>query len=365
MIITKLCTGIKTVLKNFSRKRQPFKFIAPLCKQVNLFIMSKFKKVQNLSLLLFCFISLVSCSIDDNGGNPATNTIAELVANTPNLSMLQSALERAGMESALQGSVSITLMAPTNTAFTVFLANANFASIDEIPVPVLEQLLLNHVLGARVDESILRAVGRNYTETRAEGPVADSNLALFFDATGATIIFNGHSEVEEADIAATNGVIHIVDEVINLPTIATFIQSNDAFDQLTLALTTATPGTNFMTTLSSSTKITLFAPPDLAFDDLLDSNPDWTTVNDIEEGELTSILEHHLLNGALPSSDISNNDTATTLEGDMITFSTADGGIDITDGSGNANITVVVADIMAINGVLHATDKVLQPDTSN
>jgi uncharacterized surface protein with fasciclin (FAS1) repeats len=328
--------------------------------------MSKFKKVLNLSLLLFCFIGLVSCSIDDNGANSATNTIAELVANNPNLSTLQSALERAGLESGLQGSGSMTLMAPTNTAFTVFLANANFASIEDIPVPVLQQLLLNHVLGARVDESIFRAVGRNYTETLAEGPVADSNLALFFDApAGANITFNGHSEVDEADIAATNGIIHIVDEVLDLPTIATFIQSNDAFDQLTLALTSATPGTNFMTTLSGSTKYTLFAPPDVAFDELLDNNPAWTTVSDIEEGELTSILEHHLLTGALPSSDISNNDTATTLEGDMLTFSTADGGLDITDGSGNANITVVVADIMAINGVLHATESVLLPDTSN
>ena len=327
--------------------------------------MSKFKKVQNLTLLLFGFISLVSCSVDDNGANPATNTIAELVANNPNLSMLQSALERADMDSGLQTSAPLTLMAPTNAAFTVFLANANFAGIEDIPVPVLEQLLLNHVLGARVDESILRAVGKNYTETRAEGPVADSNLALFFDATGANIIFNGHSEVDEADIAATNGIIHIVDEVLDLPTIATFVQSNDAFEQLTLALTTATPGTNFMTTLSGSTKYTLFAPPNVAFDEFLDSNPAWTTVSDIEEGELTSILEHHLLTGAVPSSDISNNDTATTLEGDMLIFSTADGELNITDGSGNANITVVVADIMAINGVLHATEKVLQPDTSN
>ena len=327
--------------------------------------MSKINIVRNILLLMFTFIGLVSCSTDDGGVNPATNTIAEIVANSPDLSMLQAALERADLESSLQASGSMTLLAPTDAAFTIFLANANFASIEEVPVPVLQQLLLNHVLGARVDESILRAVGKNYTETLADGPVADTNLALYFDASGETIEFNGIAEVEEADVPATNGLIHVVDAVLDFPTLATFVQANDAFEQLTLALTTATPGTNFMTTLSGTANYTLFAPPDSAFEELLDSNPAWTTVDDIEEGLLTSILEHHLINGAVVSADISDNETATSLEGDLLTFSTSDGELDITDGSGNADITVVVGDIIAVNGVLHAINKVMLPDTAN
>ena len=327
--------------------------------------MSKINKVQSILLLMFTFIGLVSCSTNDDGIDPATNTIAEIVANSPNLSILQEALVRADLESSLQASGSKTLFAPTNTAFTIFLANANFANIDEVPVPVLQQLLLNHVLGARVDVSILRAVGKNYTETLADGPVADTNLALYFDAIEATIELNGIAEVEEADIPATNGLIHIVDAVLNLPTLATFVQANDAFEQLTLALTTATPGTNFMTTLSGTANYTLFAPPDSAFEELLDSNAAWTTVDDIDEALLTSVLEHHLVNGAIVSADISDNETATSLEGDLLTFSTSDGELDITDGSGNANITVVVGDIIAVNGVLHAVNKVMLPDTTN
>lgn len=314
---------------------------------------------------MFTFLGLVSCSTDDDGVDPPTNTIAEIVANSANLSMLQEALVRANLESSLQASGSKTLFAPTNAAFTVFLANANFADIEAVPVPVLQQLLLNHVLGDRVDQSILRAVGKNYTETLADGPLADTNLALYFDATGASIILNGTAEVEEADIPATNGLVHVVDAVLDLPTLATFVQANDAFSQLTLALTTATPGTNFMTTLSGTANYTLFAPPDAAFDELLDSNTAWTTVNDIDEALLTSVLQHHLINGAVSSSDIINNQTATSLEGDLLTFSTANGELNITDGSGNENILVVVGDIMAVNGVLHAIEKVMLPDTGN
>ncbi len=326
--------------------------------------MSNLNKVRNILLLMFTFIGLVSCSTDD-GVDPATNTIAEIVANSANLSILQAALERADLVSSLQASGSRTLFAPTDAAFTIFLANAGFADIDDVPVPVLQQVLLNHVLGARVDESILRAVVKNYTETLADGPVADTNLALYFDASGATIILNGTVEVEDADIPATNGLIHVVDAVLNLPTLATFVQANDAFEQLTLALTTATPGTNFMTTLSGSANYTLFAPPDAAFEEFLDTNPAWNTVNDIDEALLTSVLEHHLINGAVSSSAITNNETAASLEGDLLTFSTANGELNVTDGSGNEGILVVVADIIAINGILHAVEKVLLPDTTN
>jgi len=120
-----------------------------------------------------------------------------------------------------------------------------------------------------------------------------------------------------------------------------------------------------MTTLSGTANYTLFAPPDSAFEELLDSNAAWTTVDDIDEALLTSVLEHHLINGAVVSADISDNETATSLEGDLLTFSTSDGEIDITDGSGNADITVAVGDIIAVNGVLHAVNKVMLPDTTN
>lgn len=321
--------------------------------------------LQNVFLLALALFSLISCETNDDGPPPATNTIAEIVSSSANLTTLQRALERSGLDATLQGSGSYTVLAPTNAAFDLFLAVANFPSIEDVPVPVLEQLLLNHVLAARVDASVLRALGKNYTETLADGPGTDTNLALFFDATGADIIFNGTSEVLDADISATNGIVHVVDTVLDFPTLATFVQANDAFEQLALALTTATPGTDFIETLSGTTQYTVFAPADEAFETLLDSNPAWTTVNDIEEGLLTSVLQHHLIDGNVRAEDIANNDTAASLEGDLLTFSTANGVLEITDGSGNSGITVVVGNIQAYNGVLHAIDEVLLPDTTN
>ncbi|UCD61681.1 MAG: fasciclin domain-containing protein, partial [Flavobacteriaceae bacterium] len=177
--------------------------------------------------------------------------------------------------------------------------------------------------------------------------------------------FNGASNVIDADILASNGVIHTVDAVIDFPTVVTFITTDINFQQLTTALTTATPGTDFVGLLSGTGPFTVFAPADTAFDALLDTNDNWNSVDDIEEGLLTSVLQHHVANGNNRSEDFTDQSTITTLEGDDITFSLSLGLITITDGSGNSEIVIAVADFQAANGVVHLITEVMIPDTSN
>ncbi len=327
--------------------------------------MKKYLNFKPIFLALVTSLTLWSCNNDDDGIIESNDSIADIAIGSPNLSNLVAALERADLVTTLQGSGSFTVLAPTNAAFDTFLATAGFASIDDVPVDVLRQILLNHVVGSRIESATLIALGKNYTETLADGPTAGTNLALYFDASGAGVEFNGVSDVIDADIPASNGVIHTVNAVIDLPTVVTFVTADDNFEQLTTALTTATPGTNFADILSGTGPFTVFAPADTAFDALLDSNPAWNTVNDIEEGLLTSVLLHHVLNGNVRSTDITDDSTAPTLEGDNLTFSTADGGVAITDGAGNDGADVVVADIQAKNGVIHLVDQVLLPDTNN
>ena len=77
------------------------------------------------------------------------------------------------------------------------------------------------------------------------------------------------------------------------------------------------------------------------------------------------MLQHHVSNGNLRSEDITDESTVTTLEGDDITFSLSLGIVTITDGSGNTDIVLAVADIQAANGVMHLITKVMIPDTVN
>lgn len=331
--------------------------------------MKKHLKSKSILFLFLVALMATSCLSDDNGDiqRPQEN-IADVVKTIDDLSLLESALERADLVSSLEELGSFTLLAPNNAALTTFLEDNDFADIDAIPVDVLRQVLLNHLLVGEFRSTNLIGVS-GYVRTFAETPVAENRMSMYVDGTDG-IGFNNVAKVASGgrDIAASNGSIHIVDGVIGLPTLATFILADSNFRELETALTSATPSVDYITVLSDTGLRTLFAPLDTAFDALLSSNPDWNSLDDIDEDLLNSVLAHHVIGGAnIVSTDIENNEESpATLEGDNLTFTvTGNNVILITDGSGNTDTTITAADIQGSNGVLHAINRVMIPNTEN
>ncbi len=283
------------------------------------------------------------------------NIVDHAVAN-PGLSSLVAALTDGGnttFTDLLSNEEELfTVFAPGNDAFSSF-TNPNSNDINAI--------LANHVvMGAAAFRSDLT---NTYYTTEAEF-ATDENLSLYVNIDDG-VTLNGTSSVVMADIVASNGVIHTVDAVIDLPTVVTFATADPTFSTLVQALTELTPSTDFVSVLSAqdgagSDPFTVFAPTNDAFAALA-SIPG--------EADLTPILQHHVVAGAnVRSGDLSDGATATTLEGDMITINlpgTGDNIADITDGAGNTGIGIDAVDVQAINGVIHVVDTVLIPDTSN
>jgi len=283
------------------------------------------------------------------------NIVDHAVAN-PGLSSLVAALTDGGnttFTDLLSNEEELfTVFAPGNDAFSAF-TNPNSNDINAI--------LANHVvMGAAAFRSDLT---NTYYTTEAEF-ATDENLSLYVNIDDG-VTLNGTSSVVMADIVASNGVIHTVDAVIDLPTVVTFATADPTFSTLVQALTELTPSTDFVSVLSAqdgagSDPFTVFAPTNDAFAALA-SIPG--------EADLTPILQHHVVAGAnVRSGDLSDGATATTLEGDMITINlpgTGDNIADITDGAGNTGIGIDAVDVQAINGVIHVVDTVLIPDTSN
>ncbi len=329
--------------------------------------MKKFRKITN-GLAISCFLVLATaCNVDDDNNSvpvPETNII-EIAQGNADLTNLVAALERADLTSTLEGSTLYTVMAPTNAAFNTFLSAAGFADIDAVPIATLRNILLNHVVQDRIESALLTNLQKNYLETLAEGPTDNSNLALYFDATNGGVVFNGAVNVTTADIPASNGIIHLVDAVIDFPTLETFIAIDDNFEELDTAIDVVSPSTELDEQLGETGPFTLFAPSNMAFENLLDSNPDWNFSSDIPEGLLISVLAHHVLLGNVRAESISSGETATTLEGDDILFLDIDGNLTITDGSGNDGTAIPVTNIQASNGVIHLIDSVLLPNTEN
>merc|ERR1712157_203479 len=103
------------------------------------------------------------------------------------------------------------------------------------------------------------------------------------------------STVTAADIEVDNGVIHAVNEVIQLPSVVTFATTNPAFSNLVAALTRESSFT-YVETLSAfntPAPFTVFAPVDAAFADLL-TELNYDELGDIPTATLEATLNTHV-----------------------------------------------------------------------
>ncbi|MBA6154233.1 fasciclin domain-containing protein [Gelidibacter maritimus] len=325
-------------------------------------IISKTLKILPLLLLV---IGFQSCSSDDdNNVAPLPMNIVETAMATPDLSNLVAALKAAdgNLVSVLNGQGPFTVLAPTNAAFQNFLTDNGFEKLSDVPTDLLSQILLNHVITGNVKSTDLANTGSGYTNTNATGP-NDKPLSLYFNATDG-VEFNGISTVTVADISATNGTIHVVDAVIGLPTVVDFALANSNLSSLVAALQSAdsqSPSPNLIPTLSGNGPFTVFAPTNEAFASLLNElDPTGeTTLADVDPATVEAILKFHVVSGNVTSDAIPTG-TVGTLGGDVTVNAS---NLTITDPNDRvSNIIPTLVDIQAVNGVVHAIDKVVLPE---
>ena len=319
-------------------------------------------KLNKLLFLLTLSFFIISCDNDDNDAQPLPEelTIVETAAATPELSILVDALTAAdGDLLTTLSSGNFTVLAPTNDAFAGFLSANGFASLDEVPTDILSNILLNHVITGSVMSTDLASAGSGYTTTNATNMDGD-NLSLYF-TTSSGVEFNGQSSVVLADVPASNGIVHVVDAVIGLPTVVTFATSNPTFETLVAALTRDDLGEDFVSILSTTDEpspFTVFAPTNDAFASLL-SELGVNSLGDIDAATLELTLATHVVVEAnVKSGDLTNGMNITTV-GDALTVSLDAGPqlIDLNDRIAN----IVIVDVQAYNGVVHVIDKVVLP----
>jgi uncharacterized surface protein with fasciclin (FAS1) repeats len=146
------------------------------------------------------------------------------------------------------------------------------------------------------------------------------------------------------------------------PTIVGVAVGNDNFTTLVAAVKAA----DLVETLSSEGPFTVFAPVNAAFDKLPDGTVS-TLLKPESKGTLTAILTYHVVAGKFMAADviaaIEENDgsfSVKTVQGGMLTATIKDGKVILTDEKGGMS-TVVMTDVAASNGVIHAIDTVVMP----
>ena len=325
--------------------------------------MKNLLKNYNLLTLLFFGLMTISCSDDDDttAYNSEVGTIVEIALDTPDLSNLVAALGAAdGDLVSVLSSGDFTVLAPTNTAFESFLSANGFVSLEDVPTDLLANILLNHVISGSVSSTDLATLDVGYSTTNATNADGD-NLSLYFNASDG-VVFNGISSVTAADVNASNGIVHVVDAVIGLPTVVTFATADPTFETLVAALTREDHQEDFVSILSSSDEpapLTVFAPTNAAFGDLL-SDLGYSTLAEIDLGLLENVLGMHVVPQAnVRSGDLTEGMEAVTASDETITISLITAP-NITDPNGFVS-NIIAADVQAINGVVHAIDKVILP----
>ncbi|MFY7741904.1 MAG: fasciclin domain-containing protein [Flavobacterium sp.] len=321
------------------------------------------KKLNLLKTAFVAIFTVVAFSCSDDDSSSQNNTIAGIASRNPNLSSLVAALERAELTSTLNGSGSFTVFAPTNAAFTAFLNANGFANLEAVPVPVLKQILLNHVVSGSVQSSQLQT---GYIKTLATyGGTTSGNTLSMYVNTASGVRLNGVSSVSTPNIIASNGVVHVVDAVIGLPTVVTFATADPTFNILEAALTREGDNiTDFVTVLSGSGPFTVFAPTDGAFGNLL-TELGAPSLAAIPESTLDPVLKYHVASGNVLSSALTpnGNTTVTTLQGQTFTITLPGTGgniANVTDAANRAS-GIVAVDVQAANGVIHVLNKVILP----
>lgn len=313
--------------------------------------MKNLKKLLKSTMMVAMAVAMLAfagCKDDDDPQPGTSNDIMDVARATPVLSTLVTAIETAGLSSTLKGDGPFTVFAPTNAAF------------DNLPDGVLDDLLANPDILAQVLQYHVVA-GKVMSADVSTGsvPTLLSGASIDVVVDGTQITLNDLSNVIGADVDASNGVVHLIDEVLIPPTIElpkdNIVEIAQATPELSSLVTILTKFPDLVTALSSDGTYTVFAPTNDAFAALLTAIGQ-TSVDDVPESVLRSILEYHVISTAVVmSGDLSDGQTAEALSGETITVE-----IDGTDVF-ISGAKVVLPDVEASNGVVHVVENVMVP----
>ncbi|CEM03408.1 unnamed protein product [Vitrella brassicaformis CCMP3155] len=293
--------------------------------------------------------SLLAVALLAAGAFAQTQTIAEIVDSSAVAGLLKSLLVRADLLSSLNDTESeLTLFAPTDEAFSALPE----AVLDSI---VSNNTLLREVLLYHVVQSVALATDLPEGETTVESLQGDS---LVIRKEGDVVTVNGEeaATVVQADVAASNGVVHVIDAVLvppgitlgEGPTTAPALEAGDEeaaaapkespkdakapggdtpMQQTVLSIIENGEQTTQLKALLETYEIadylepgevyTVFAPTDEAI-----TQVDPATFERIatDDALATAVLQYHVVRGALGTQELAAQDGGEleTLEGSML-----------------------------------------------
>ena len=314
--------------------------------------------MKRFSRSLFIVFLAIIVAVPIVGAAGHEPTIVDIAVEDGRFTTLVEAVVYTDLAEALSGG-EWTVFAPTDAAFAKLGLDANNIT-SSFTKAELTDILLYHALPSEVNSD--KAIASAGDIVMANGQKAGLK---FFDGS---VYVNDDSKVIIPDVNAANGVIHVVDTVILGPwpraeetpavggsseavtgnTIVDIAVNDGRFDTLVAAVVY----TGLADALSGG-EWTVFAPTDTAFAKL-GLNAD-NIASSFSKADLTDILLYH----AIPAEV--NSDKAIASVGDITMANGEKAGLKFFNGSlyVNDDAKVIIADVDASNGVIHAVDTVI------
>jgi transforming growth factor-beta-induced protein len=261
---------------------------------------------------------------------------------------LVAAVQAAGLVDALKGAGPYTVFAPTDAAFAALPAGTVEGLLKD--PEALKAILLYHV----VDGKVLAADAAKLTEAKTL-----NGASIKISAVDGKVMIND-AEVITPDIMTSNGVIHVINQVILPP--ADGAMTGDAMqkdivdtaiaDGRFKTLVAAVQAAGLVDALKGAGPFTVFAPTDDAFAKL----PAGTVEGLLKDPKaLGDILKYHVVSGQLMAADVLKHSSVTTLLGQDAPITVEGDKVFI------AGAQIILTDIETSNGVIHVIDSVMLP----
>ena len=267
--------------------------------------------------------------------------------------VLLEAAQAAGLVDALKSPGPFTVFAPTDAAFVALLGKLGVTKEQLLAdKALLTTVLKYHVLSGAVPSSAI---------TGPLGPVTLEGRQMLIIPVNGKVTINFTTTVTTADIAATNGVIHVIDQVLLPPEPAPaqpdIVDTAAAAGSFTTLLAAA-KAAGLVDALKGPGPLTVFAPTDKAFATLirrLRTTPEKLLS---DPTRLASILKYHVVAGEVFSPQLKvGRNVVTTLNGNKIVVRKYRNGTVTVNGTAR----VTTANVDASNGVIHVINRVLIP----
>ena len=318
-------------------------------------------------------------------------TVVADLAAAGNFTVLTRLLKAVGLVKTLSGPGPFTVFAPTDQAFEAVAADLGIPLEDLLQTLIanralLTDILLYHVVPGNLSAADVVALDGQKVET-----LSGEKWTVLVDGENVSIKdgFDQDSNVSDVDVAASNGVIHVVDNVLDgalpgrnsddaastttttnaTPYTTTFDGAADKTVVADLAaagnftvLTRLLKAVGLVKTLSGPGPFTVFAPTDEAFEAAaaylgvpLEDVLQQLIAN---RALLTDVLLYHVVPGNLRAADVVALDgqKVETLAGEKWTVLVDGENVSVKDGYGQV-VNVIDVDVAASNGVIHVVDR--------